>query len=198
MKKISFDVDSVLLDTELVIFDYVWEEYDTRINAKDVTHWSYYIENFPSVSAYFGNPEIYKKVKPVKGMVDVVTRIVKKYGAKSIQLITSSHENVREAKDEALERFYGHIEGWKQIDTIHVGLSHLEGDTSHHKHIYSENTLMVDDAIHNMKDHLDYNHYNKGILVDFGYGWNQNYEDKRSYRVNSPSMLEETIYRLVD
>ena len=196
-KLLSFDVDSVLLDTEEVIFKYIEKEYGKIITSKDVTHWTYYIENFPSVLEYFGNPEIYQKVEPVQGMIYIMEKVIKNYGSDKIQLITSSHEKIKEAKELAINRFYGHIEGWDNIDVIHVGLDHSSDENCHHKHFFSEDTILIDDAIHNMKDHLSYNHNNMGILVDFGYGWNQNYEDRRSRRVHSPEDIFKTIKDIV-
>jgi len=110
-KLLSFDVDSVILDTEEVIFEYIYKNYGKKITSKDVTHWTYYIENFPSVLQYFGNPEIYEKVKAIAGMIKVMEEVVQEYGIERIQLITSSHEGIKTAKEEAINRYYGHIQG---------------------------------------------------------------------------------------
>jgi hypothetical protein len=196
-KILSFDVDSVLLDTEEIIFEYIYENYQIKITSKDLTHWTYYIENFPSVLQYFGNPEIYEKVGPIVEMISVMEEVIKMYGAEQIQLITSSHKDIKQSKEDAINKFFGHLTDWEKIDVIHVGLGNFNNnDDSHHKHTFSENTILIDDAIHNIKDHLNYNHNNKGILVDFGYGWNQGFENKRATRATSPKMILETIKRL--
>lgn len=194
-KLLSFDVDSVLLDTEEVIFEYVKKNYNTVIGPKDVTHWTYYIENFPSVLQYFGNPEIYEKVEPIYDMIEVMSEVIELYGAENIQLITSSHEAISEAKEDAVNRYYGHLKDWDKIDIVHVGLNHESDGKSHHKHEYSENTILIDDAIHNIEDHLNYNHDNFGILVDFGYGWNQDFNNNRAPRAKSPSSILDIIKR---
>lgn len=200
-KLLSFDVDSVLLDTEEVIFNRIKDEYNVVIGPMDVTHWTYYIENFPSILEYFGNPELYDKVEPIYEMIDVMAEVIELYGAENIQLITSSHSKMKDAKEMALKRFYGHLKDWDKIEVIHVGLKEDESgenhepETPHHKHVFSENTILIDDAIHNMEDHLNYNHYNFGILVDFGYGWNQNFSSDRAPRAKSPKSILEIIKR---
>ncbi len=195
---LSFDVDSVLLDTEEIIFEYILKNYGKKVTPKDVTHWSYYIENFPSVGEYFGNPEIYEKVLPIVEMIYVMEELVRLYGAECIQLITSSHGLIKEAKEAAINKYYGHIEDWDKIEIIHVGLNHVDDDVPHHKHIFSENTLLIDDAIHNIEDHLEYNYNNHGILVDFGYGWNQDYKNIRMIRATSAKMVLESIKSKLD
>ena len=200
-KLLSFDVDSVLLDTEEVIFERINAVYNRVINAKDVTHWTFYMENFPSILEYFGNPELYEKVKPIYEMIEVMREVIEIYGANNIQLITSSHSDMKEAKEAALRRFYGHLKDWEKIDIIHVGLKDedmgegLESNISHHKHVFSENSILIDDAIHNIEDHLNHNHYNEAILVDFGYGWNQNFTHSRAIRAKSAGSILDIIKR---
>lgn len=192
-KILSFDVDSVLLDTEEVIFDYIEKNYGKRITGMDVSYWGYYIEHFPSVLQYFGNPEIYEKVNPIYEMIDVMKEVIKVYGADRIQLITSSHKDIKQAKEDAINKWFGYLDDWDKINIIHVGLS-VDSEGSHHKHEFSEDTILIDDAIHNIEDHIEYNHYNKGILVDFGYGWNQVFENSRVIRAKNPKMILDTIY----
>ena len=55
----SFDVDSVLLDTEEEILNHIDKVYNKKLTQKDVTHWTFYSENFPAVIDLFqDHPEL--------------------------------------------------------------------------------------------------------------------------------------------
>jgi len=200
LKKTSFDVDSVLLNTEATIIEFIKERYNTIITQKDIAHWNYYSENFPEVIKYFANPDLYKNATPVEGMQKVMKEMLEKYDPKSIQLVTSSHRNVEEAKNEALKKVYGHIPGFNEIDIIHVGLQTKKLDPLEkpsNKNYYTKNTNLVDDTIHNIEDNLNHYETHNGILVDFGYGWNQNYVRNKAHRVNNAEELLTTLLTLL-
>jgi len=193
----SFDVDSVALKTEDSIIEHIEEFHNIKITPKDVTHWGYYTENFPSVINFFSNEKLYEGVKNIKGMDIVIENLIKDFGPNSIQFITSSHSKVKKAKERCLLKNYGHIEDFEKINIIHVGLEGEEG-TNHEKHHFTNQTIMIDDAIHNIEDHLNSNPKHKAILVDFGYGWNQNYERKNVYRVKSPEELLNKLLEILE
>jgi len=198
-KLISFDADSVLLNTEDIIFDIINKIYHKRLKTMDVTDWDFYMRNYPIVFEYFNNPEFYDNVKPVEGMVEVLTKTILKYGAQNIQIVTSSSNNMKIGKEKALSRIFGHIPYWNKINIIHVGLKDDESsDIPHHKYEFSENTILIDDAIHNIDDHLNYNHYNKGLLIDFNYGWNQNYSHSRMIRIKKPEQILVELNNLIN
>lgn len=200
MKKISFDVDSVLFDTEAIIIKEIKEIYGVTITQKDVTHWDFYAENFPKILDKFASNNFYETVKKIEQMDNVLESIIEGYGINSLQLVTSTHSNVKNSKEEALNRLFSHIKGFEIIPIIHVGLKetgHVGGEEVHHKYEYSKNTILIDDAIHNIHDHVEINKGDKGLLVDFGYGWNQNYENDNVFRVRTPNEIIEKINEII-
>ncbi|MBT5491929.1 hypothetical protein HOK00_06570 [bacterium] len=193
----SFDVDSVLLDTEEEILNHIDKVYNKKLTQKDVTHWTFYSENFPAVIDLFQDPNLYKNIKAIDGMVETMEKIVEHYGHSSIQLVTSSHEKVASSKEKALNSIFGHIKDWEHISIIHVGLKDHDENNPHHKHEHSIHTIMIDDAIHNIEGHINHHSDNKGILVDFGYGWNQDFEHPNVKRVKSPKELLDTVNHML-
>lgn len=198
-KLISFDIDSVLLDTEKRIINFIKKEYNVSITQKEITHWDYYAMNFPKVIELFTKPELYDNVEAIKNMDKVLSKLISKVGSDKIQFITSSHSNIEKAKEETVLKLYKHIKDIEKIDFIHVGLKCLnEKDTkSHNKFEYSNNTILIDDAIHNIDSHINFNEKNKGILVDFGYGWNQNYSHKNVIRANTTEDILRNTLKLI-
>lgn len=213
---ISFDVDSVLLNLEKHLFEFIEKEYNVKITSKDVDTWEYYAVNFPKVIDLFKTENLYDKVEAIEEMHEVLNTLINKYGANAIQIITSSHPNVKESKEKALTKFFGNIKGFDRINIIHVGLM---GDTesSHHKFEHSKGTILIDDAIHNNEDHIRKNkneenicfpgkkNKNISLLVDFDYGWNQDetrikdlIDNGDLLRVKSAKEIINVVVKIID
>ncbi len=51
--------------------------------------------------------------------------------------------------------------------------------------VHTKDSILIDDAIHNIQGHIE-NNNNIGLLVDYGYGWNQNFQHPLVKRVHKP------------
>lgn len=192
---ISFDVDSVLIDTESNILQKIKEIYNKNITLKDVTYWDYYKNEYPLVLEIFKDINFYNDVNMIKYMDKILEQIIKTYGSNNIQLITSSSEISAISKENCLIKHFGKIKGFDKINIIHVGL-YDDNNNSHHKHTYSKDTILIDDGLHNISSHVDINK-NNGLLIDYGYGWNQNYEHNLVKRITSQYDIIPTLNHLI-
>ena len=186
-KKVSFDVDSVLLQTEDVILSYIKENYSVDLKTEDVTYWDFYKDNYPTVFTHlFSDASLYEQVPAVSGMERVLEACLDEFGGSNIQFVTASHPNMVPSKEGALRKHFGHLSGYDDVEIVHVG---MYGDVStgcHNKFYYTDGSILIDDAIHNIEGHLEYNEKNKALLFDRGYGWNQGFAHSRVVRVGCP------------
>lgn len=192
---ISFDVDSVLIDTESIILKKIKDIYNVDLTLKNVTYWDFYKDKYPLVLDVFQDINFYNNVNKIKDMDIILEKTIKKYGSHNIQLITSSSEVSAISKENCLNKHFGKIKDFNKINIIHVGLYDNNND-SHHKHTYSKDTILIDDGIHNISSHVDLNK-NHGLLIDYGYGWNQNYEHNLVQRITSQYDIIKTLNNLI-
>lgn len=192
---ISFDVDSVLIDTESIILKKIKDIYNVDLTLKNVTYWDFYKDKYPLVLDVFQDINFYNNVNKIKDMDIILEKTIKMYGSHNIQLITSSSEVSAISKENCLNKHFGKIKDFNKINIIHVGL-YDDNNDSHHKHTYSKDTILIDDGIHNISSHVDLNK-NHGLLIDYGYGWNQNYEHNLVQRITSQYDIIKTLNSLI-
>ena len=192
---ISFDVDSVLLDTETIILKKIKEIYDVELSLKDVTYWNFYKNEYPLVLDVFQDISFYNNVNKIQNMDIIMKNVISTYGSNNIQLITSSSKISAISKENCLDKHFGKIKDFNKIKIIHVGL-YDENNNSHHKYIYSKNTILIDDGIHNVSDHVEINK-NNALLIDYGYGWNQNYKHNLVKRIKKQNDILPNLKNLL-
>ena len=193
---ISFDVDSVLIDTETIILKKIKELYGVDLTLQDVTYWDFYKNEYPLVLNIFQDITFYNNVNKIKDMDIILDNIISLYGANNIQLITSSSNISAISKENCLDKHFGKIKDFEKIKIIHVGL-YDDNNNSHHKHIYSKDTILIDDGLHNISDHVEINK-NNALLIDYGYGWNQNYEHNLVKRITSQYKIIDNLKSLLN
>ena len=66
----------------------------------------------------------------------------------------------------------------------------------HEKSYYTKNTILIDDAIHNIKSHIE-NNNKEALLIDYDYGWNKNFEHKLVKRVTNPLNINKIIENIL-
>ena len=172
VKLISLDFDGVGWELDKVMSTMVKEDYGVNYKTTDVTHWAYFYEKYPKSTRCWYDWELYKEAGFIDGFLDFLEELKSIYGAKSIQFVTSSPESIQTEKTKMMLNLLG-------IDVIHV--------TKDKKSVYTKGTILIDDASHNIIDHLE-NTRKHGILFDLNgeYGWNQDfYECERTTRATN-------------
>jgi len=172
MKKISLDFDGVVYDLDTLHQVFIKETYGENYSTTDATYWEYLYERYPSIVKVWTDWAIYKTAPFIDGAIDFVDELKKRYGSESIQFVTSSPESIQKEKTKMIEKIFG-------LDVIHV--------TKEKKSIYTNGTILMDDAKHNIIDHLE-NTPNQAILFDLNgaYGWSKDFKVcERSVRAKS-------------
>jgi len=185
MKKICFDVDDVLLSSQNVLLSFLEKEYNKKLTTEDVTHWMFYHENYPKIVEYFKKQEFYTNNKPIDGMDEVLKFALDNF--KEVYFVTSSHPDIIDIKNKTLKKYYGDIQGYEKIQIHHVGLKTDDNDLDHSKAALCQEGILIDDALHNIKETLS-TKKTKTIIVDFNYGWNQEKieDDINCFRAKKP------------
>lgn len=193
---ITFDVDSVLLKTEEKILKEIKKLYNKELSLNDITYWNFYKDNYPEVMKLFDDYNFYNDIEPVKYMDYILSNIIKEYGYNNIQIVTSTNKTLKQPKEICLDKHFGKIKNFNKIKIIHVGMYLEEDETNHEKYHYTKNTILIDDGLHNIIDHLEYNK-NHALLIDYNYGWNKNYNHNLMKRINNPHEIENNLKELI-
>ena len=156
MQRISIDFDNVLYNLEGLNCKVTKDIYGVEITPKDIAYQDYYLDHYPEESKIWSSFEEYSKGSFFQGDKDFIEELKNKY---ELQIVTASAIEISEEKDKMIYERYG------DIKIIHTK----------EKYIHTKDSILIDDAIHNIKDHIEKNK-DPGILVDRGYGWNQNFE----------------------
>lgn len=157
MKKISLDFDNVLFDLESLNIKTVKELYGVDMTAMDIDNWDFYPNNYPLIKNIWGDWDLYKKGSFFEGDQNFVQTLQKQF---EVQIVTASYETIEDQKDELIHNRYG------DIKIIHTRTG---------KAPYTQDSILVDDGLHNITDHININGL-PAILVDRQYGWNQDYK----------------------
>jgi len=172
MKLISVDFDEVLFDLSTITNNFIKNHYG-EVTHPDHIGWDYFNDNFPLVvSDCWNNPEEYSKGDFIHGAIEFMNELINLYGIDKLQIITNSLPNVIDCKNQLIRETFG------DIDVIHTK----------DKWKYTKGSTLIDDALHNIEEHVKNNKKDVGIIFDLGgkYTWNHRYIDS-SYvvRVNS-------------
>ena len=173
---ISLDFDSVLWDWHKNINIFLIENNIKELNSLDITHWDYIIENHPNAKITWESWEHYIKSGPIQSSIEFV-KILKRIFNGKIQIVTASHNNLIENKDKMIQEIYN-IE-----NIIHTST----------KSIYTKNSILIDDAIHNINSHTKTNIKDYGILFDLNgnYGWNKENIENNNFKISRITNYED-------
>jgi 5'(3')-deoxyribonucleotidase len=182
-KMIKIDIDDTILDLLNLTLKTIKERENKIINPKNINYWDYYKDKHPYILKTFNDPKTYENIKPIKGSEEFLKKIINEYGIENIEFVTSSPENVLEAKDKAMRKLFKNIKDFETIPIIHVGTTEKEDGLSHNKNYYYINSIVLEDGEHNVELLLEEDPEANVMLIDFAkYGWNQNLkENKEKY-----------------
>jgi len=153
---LSLDFDSIFWDWMKNVNIFMAENNLSQIDSMEVTNWNYIIDNFPDASITWENWQHYVKSGPIDGAIEFAFILNKIFGDR-IQVVTASHDSFTDEKDKLIKEVFG----FKKI--IHT----------FHKSEHTKNTILIDDAVHNIKCHAETHKDDVGLLFDNRYGWNQ-------------------------
>lgn len=154
MKNIFIDFDSTLNNLIEVWVDFTNKVYNTNISSKDILHWDWMSENFPSSDLFWQDKNIYNElVKPREGAVNFI-KILKQYF--NVVILTTTYNGLEEAKESNIRRYFG------DVKVIH----------SNEKYLHTIGSILIDDKPKTVNDHSNINNC-LGILYDenFSFGW---------------------------
>lgn len=173
MRKVSLDFDNVLWDFEKNSIRLVKEIYRKEITSAEVVYWDWYKDKYPLITASWCNWDIYSQSEFFEGDQDFIKELQKKY---EVQIITASFKEIVSEKDKMIYERYG------DLRVIH----------EKEKEKFSRNSILVDDALHNVIAHIQA-HKQPAIVVDRGYGWNQGFTHELVHRANDFDTIREGI-----
>lgn len=183
--KICLDFDDVLYNLTKINIEYIQNKYNIKLDPLSIDRFSYYIdegyesiiENVWNNKDYYITSDLYENAK------DFYDELVKNYGIENIKIVTTSLPLIIENKDKMIrDRF-----------NIDCEIIHTK-----EKHLYTQNSILVDDSPNNIIKHIENNNV-PGIILDLGYGWNKSLKEDNNliYRANSYSETLKIIDNLL-
>lgn len=171
MKKISLDFDEVIYNLRELTHNFVYKHYSVLPETNNIG-FGYYTDNFPLIYNCWGTEEEYSKGNLIQGAKEFVNELISIYSIDSIQIVTNSFDGVIDYKNNLIKELFG------DIKVIHTK----------NKSLVTTGTILIDDALHNIEEHITNNINDYGIIFDLNYNWNQEkLEDKYNniYRATS-------------
>lgn len=145
-KLISLDFDDVIYDLMELNINYIDTMHGIPDIDKQIEHYYWLYQTFPDIGDnLWNNPDNYIKGRLVSGAKEFYDKLVELIGEDNIQIVTSSMPDVVEKKNIMIKEF-----GFN-CDIIHSIFG------VHPKHHYTKNTILIDDAIGNIIDHVGHN-----------------------------------------
>lgn len=154
-KLISLDFDDCLYDLMALNIKYVEDNFGIpNIHNKITSYYEIY-NTYPSIGIdLWNNPDKYIQGKLVDNAYEFYSKLVKEYGVESIQIVTSSMENIIDVKNDMIKNRFG-----IDCDIKHSIFNKVE------KHTLTNGTLLIDDHIGNIVNHLT-NNSGQGIIFN--------------------------------
>lgn len=144
---ISLDWDDVMYHLMQKNIEFVEKEYGVKDVHLEITDYYYLYRTYPKIADELWNhPENYITGELVEGAKEFYQELVDLVGEDKIQIVTSSMENVIEAKNKMIKEKFG-----INCKVIHSIFG------KHKKHEFTKGTILVDDHIQNIKDHEEFN-----------------------------------------
>lgn len=163
---VSLDYDSTLIDTQAVLLKYIKRKakLSVQLCSRDIPSGKFLDQHFGEHVQDFFSPAYvsiaYRSMIPFPGAVSFI-KALKSSGFKVI-IVTKNINSVQEqVKVSHCSRHFG----LSSKDILSV---RMEDE----KHLYTENSILIDDSTHNIETHLEKNR-NPGVLFNIGskHGW---------------------------
>jgi hypothetical protein len=181
---VSFDFDSFLWNLEKHNLALVKKIYNVDLKSSDVYHYGFYHEFYPKVVDSWSNPDEYKRCGFIDGALDFFKKTQAIIGKDRIQIITASYPAVTHIKDDIIKYYLG----LSAEQIIH------ESD----KYKYSTGTVLVDDHLKHLEEHVKNNPDDYGIIFDNGYGWNQTPIEKECDRITRAFSYDDVLNNIIN
>jgi len=177
-KIISLDWDNVIYNLEQVNLDFVKEVYGVSEESVNIKTWSCYVDKYPEITSVWGDFSKYSRGELIPGAINFVKEL--KNRGYIVQIITHSYESIIAEK-----------ELWMKINFPDIKIIHAKD-----KFLYSQNSILIDDAQHNVEQHLEYNKIKgESILFDYNgnYGWAKGYKGHKAQSYEKALSIIEKI-----
>lgn len=159
--EVSLDVDEVLLALNKGSAKFVKDVYGKTITTEEQINWSYIYDKYPRIVEFWSEWEKYSTIPMIQGARKFVNDLKQIVGEKGVQIVTSSPESIIKNKTPWLQELFG-------IEKVFNVNSEIGP-----KSMYTKNTILVDDGLHNIDDHVSTG--STGIIFNYNdsYGWNK-------------------------
>lgn len=155
-KLISLDFDDCLYDLMSLNVRYVKDNYGVINIHRKIKNYYHIYHTYPSIGDDLWNhPENYIQGKLLQGAKEFYIELVDYYGVDAIQIVTSSMENIVDVKNEMIREKFGIT-----CDIKHSIFNKIS------KHELTGNTVLVDDHIDNVINHVEFNDAS-GIIFNY-------------------------------
>lgn len=152
---ISLDWDDVMYHLMQKNIEFVEKEYNVKDVHLEITNYYYLYNTYPKIADMLWNhPENYISGELIDGALEFYYKLVELVGENAIQIVTSSMENVIPLKDKMIKERFG----------INCRIVHSVFG-KHRKHDYTKDTILIDDHVGNIKDHINHN-FTYGIIFN--------------------------------
>lgn len=180
-KILSIDFDEVLYNLSDVTNNFILETYG-EVTHPDLIGWEYFNDNFPLVvSECWNNEHVYSKGELIDGAENFMLELINLYSVDNLQIVTNSLPNVVNFKNKFIKDKFGNI------DVIHTK----------EKWKYTKDTILIDDAIHNVIDHSEINNC-ESILFDKDGKYVWNHVDIDNRLITRLKSYEDILYFLTN
>lgn len=156
LEYIDLDFDNLVYDLESLNLKFVKDHYGVTLKSRDITHWNFYLTEFPEVEKIWGDFKLYSKAKFFENAKQFYEDL---YSIKKVRIITASYPQIEKEKDKMIFDFFQ-----KEVEIIHA----------RDKYLFTKKSVLIDDTSGHIEKHV-INNNNYGILFDLNgqYGWNK-------------------------
>lgn len=174
----SLDFDGIFLDLQKMSIEHIKKTKNVIVKPEDITFWEFYGVHHPEIFKAWKDWSLYSSAPIIDGSVEFYKKLVKRYGSKSIQIVTHTIGDYEKEKDEFIENLLG-------IDReliIHA--------SANDKALYTEGTVLLDDYHETVLSHSQRNN-NAGIIFSQGYHYNLTPYEKEHELVHRATSFDE-------
>lgn len=175
---VSLDADEMILNLNQGMINFIKKEYGKIYRPQDAINWEYVYKKYPKIIEMWASWELYSKLQPIEGAVQFVNDVKERVGDKGLQIVTSSPDSIQGPKVKMIQEMF-------DIEKV------FQVSNGTKKSTFTRGTILVDDALHNIDDHIKTG--SKGIIFNLNntYGWNK--EDRNHPLIHRASNYKEVL-----
>jgi 5'(3')-deoxyribonucleotidase len=155
--KVFLDFDNTLVDLAQGWLDWLAKEKYIKVTTKHIKEWDWLSKTYGEhVNEYWKTPNIYDDIIPIPGSITFVEALKRIYGRENILIISNSAKNMIDEKTIFAEKYFKIL----PTNVLHVA----------DKWKYTSEGVLIDDAPHNVIDHVKANQ-TPAILFNYRNKW---------------------------